>query len=133
MGCDCVIVVDTQAWFWLLVAPNRLTTAALDRLTKEDRVLVPAIVCWELAMMEAKGRVRFTSDALEFCRAGLDWDGYELAPLTPEIAVRAARLGAPFHNDPADRLIVASALESAVPLVTADRQIRASGVVETVW
>ncbi|HEV2845207.1 MAG TPA: PIN domain-containing protein, partial [Thermoanaerobaculia bacterium] len=38
-----------------------------------------------------------------------------------------------FHGDPADRLIVATAIETGVPLVTRDRQIRDFGRVDVLW
>lgn len=55
-----------------------------------------------------------------------------LIPLTIEIASMAASLPDPIR-DPADRLIVATALLQGVPLVTKDDRIRRSGVVETIW
>jgi PIN domain nuclease of toxin-antitoxin system len=84
-------------------------------------------------MLEAKGRVQFTTGALDFCRAGLSSPGVRLEPVTPEIAVGAARLEPGLHGDPADRLIVATALAVGAPIVTRDAQIRNSKLVETVW
>ncbi len=46
-----------------------------------------------------------------------------LLPITPEIAVRAYSLPEPFHRDPADRLLVATAIEWACPLLTDDKLI----------
>jgi PIN domain nuclease of toxin-antitoxin system len=51
--------------------------------------------------------------------------------ITPDIAATAAAL--PIHGDPADRLIVATAIVHRAPLVTKDQRIRAAGVVETLW
>ena len=48
------------------------------------------------------------------------------------IAVRAASLPDPIR-DPADRLIIATAIERGVPLVTKDDRIHRAGVVETIW
>ncbi|MBA4181699.1 MAG: hypothetical protein C0506_14010, partial [Anaerolinea sp.] len=69
----------------------------------------------------------------EFLTNALAWDNVELLPLGPAIAARAGALGRPMHGDPADRLIVASALELALPLVTRDARIRALPGVVTVW
>jgi PIN domain nuclease of toxin-antitoxin system len=52
--------------------------------------------------------------------------------LSLDAAVRAPALGLP-HGDPADRLIVAAALDLGVPLVTRDGNITDSGVVRVVW
>jgi len=49
------------------------------------------------------------------------------------IALQAFELPVGYPNDPADRIIGATALVEDVPLVTADREIRKSGVVPTIW
>ena len=83
-------------------------------------------------MLVERKRLEFDRPALTWIRQALDLPGVELAPLTPEIAVRAAGLGADFPGDPADRLIVATALEARGPLVTLDGRLRAAGVFEIV-
>jgi PIN domain nuclease of toxin-antitoxin system len=45
-----------------------------------------------------------------------------LAPLTAEISLTSCRLPA-FHGDPADRMIVATAITMGLPLITADETI----------
>lgn len=54
----------------------------------------------------------------------------EVAPISAEIAAQVARMPQGFHGDPADRLIVATALARGLPLVTRDKKIIASGMVE---
>jgi PIN domain nuclease of toxin-antitoxin system len=46
-----------------------------------------------------------------------------MAPLTPEIAIAAAWLPDPLHGDPADRLLIATARDLAVPMITRDAKI----------
>jgi PIN domain nuclease of toxin-antitoxin system len=57
----------------------------------------------------------------------------ELLSLTPAIAVKAAGLPSTFPGDSGDRLIVATALVEAAPLVTKDERVRRSGTAETAW
>jgi PIN domain nuclease of toxin-antitoxin system len=52
-------------------------------------------------------------------------------PLTADIALLAASLN--MHPDPADRFIVATAIQHAVPIVTKDRPIRSLRIVKTIW
>ncbi|WP_437292448.1 PIN domain-containing protein [Sorangium sp. So ce406] len=54
-----------------------------------------------------------------------------LSPIEPAVAALAARL--PLHGDPADRLIEATASANGAELVTKDEQVRASGLVVTIW
>jgi len=54
-------------------------------------------------------------------------------PVTDAIAVEAGLLGPTFHGDPADRIIVATALELGMVLITRDERIRGWGRVKTLW
>ena len=49
--------------------------------------------------------------------------GLAVSPLTPEIAIHAYDLPGSFQDDPADRMIVASARVLGATLVTRDRDI----------
>ena len=84
-------------------------------------------------MLVQKGRIEFDRPLLSWIRQALTDSHVELVPLTPEIAVRAAGLGVNFPGDPADRLIVATALESRSPLATKDERLRRWEGVETFW
>ena len=128
-----MIVLDTHAWVWWVAGSKNLGARARRRIRSSERVLVPAISTWEVAMLVQKGRLEFDRPLLSWIRQALTDPHVELVPLTPEIAVRAAGLGANFPGDPADRLIVATALESRAPLATKDERLRRWEGVETFW
>ena len=91
-----------------------------------------------VATLLTKGRIALDREVQVWVRDLLGSDGVELAPLSPQVAVAAALLGAAgFHGDTADRFLYATALEHSVPLVTKDDIIRAYaekvGDVRTVW
>jgi len=48
----------------------------------------------------------------------------EILPITPMVAALSCRLPGDLHADPADRLIVSTALHYGLHLVTFDSQIR---------
>ena len=73
-------------------------------------------------MLRDKGRIRFPDDVLEWRRVLLG-QGYIEIPVTGEIAARAG-LSPDIHGDPADRIIVATAL-GGHQLITSDRKILA--------
>jgi PIN domain nuclease of toxin-antitoxin system len=56
-----------------------------------------------------------------------------LLPLTPEIVVASTQLQQPFHKDPADQIIVATAQALDCALATDDAQILAYPHVKLVW
>ena len=74
-------------------------------------------------MLTMKGRVELGVNALTWMRTAFDRPAVELVRLNPVIAVRAYSLPESFHPNPADRLIVATAIENGCALVTSDRRI----------
>lgn len=128
-----MIVLDTHAFYWWLTAPERLGKKAARQLAKTDRIGVPAICSWEIAMKVAHGKLRLdrATDAWLEAAFAAD-DRLELLALTPRIAVEAAELSWS-HRDPADRFIVATARVLDAPLATADDAIRESKLVRCCW
>ncbi len=76
-------------------------------------------------MLEAKGRIELPMGCLEWVQRALEAPGIVLVPLTAEVAVASSRLPGAFHGDPVDRILVATARNLAVTLVTQDSQILA--------
>jgi PIN domain nuclease of toxin-antitoxin system len=127
-----VILLDTHAWIWLVSDSEQLGSAARKALQRDRSRAVAAISCWEVAMLAARGRIDLDRDAVTWMDEALRGHRVELLPLTPALAVASAQLGT-FHVDPADRLIVATALTHGAVLVTRDEKIRNAGIVKTVW
>lgn len=130
-----MIILDTHVWVWWVTNNPRLTAAQTAAIAQEYRysvVGISVVSCWEIAMLVAKGRLQLGSDFLTWFIAELDYPSIELLPLTPEIAVRAYQLPESFQPDPADRLIVATAIEHGCRLVTSDSRIIGHQVVPTV-
>jgi PIN domain nuclease of toxin-antitoxin system len=128
-----VIVLDTHAWIWWISAPRKLSLHARRAIDEAKEVAVSAISLWEVAMLVAKSRLELDRDVGLWMRQALAVPQVLLAPLSSEIAVRSTKLGRDFHGDPADRLIVATALELDAALVTKDDRMRSWEKVVTVW
>ena len=111
------LVLDTHVWIWMAAGDQRAGTLK----GYAGRLLLPAISVCETAMLAAKGRLKLLPDLETWVARNLE-SPVEMEPLSAEISVRSSRLD-DFHGDPADRLIVATALVLQMPLVTADRQI----------
>ncbi len=108
-------------------APGRITAllrTSIEEAAAAGRLLLSVISVWELGMLEAKGRIELSSPAEDWVKSALATPGLVLAPLTPGIAVASTRLSAPFHGDPADRIIVATARSYGARLATRDLKMR---------
>ena len=121
-----MIILDTHIWVWWSNETGRLTTAQRAAIATElanGSIGISVISCIEIARLTAIGRLELYPDTLTWLRNGIAYPGVRLLPVTPEIAVRAYSLPEPFHRDPADRILVATALEHYCPLVTSDGRI----------
>lgn len=128
-----MIVLDTHVWVWWLSAPRQLSARARAAIERAADVRVPAISCWEVATAVTRGRIELDRDVAAWLALALSADKVEIAPITPAIAIAAARLPRDFTGDPGDRLIAATAMVLRCPLVTKDTQLRALAAVEAVW
>lgn len=127
-----MIVLDTHAWFWWVTGSAELRSEARQRLSSERAVIVPSVALWELSLLGERGRLGLDPGTEEFLTAAVAWRDVSVGEITPRVATLAARLPRTFPGDPADRLIVATAMDAGCELVTRDRRIVASGLVPIV-
>jgi PIN domain nuclease of toxin-antitoxin system len=128
-----MILLDTHAWIWWASRSATLSTAARQSIDAEGEVGVAAISCWEVAMLVDKGRLKLDRDVGLWVDQAVALPKVVLLALTPQIAVASVRLPSGFQGDPADRMIVATAKQQGVPLVTKDERIQRCGLVTTIW
>ena len=128
-----MILLDTHAWLWWASSPAMLSPRARRAMQRETRLGVSVMSCWEAAMLAHRGRIRADSQILSWQRQALSIEKVELVPLTEEIAVRAASLQAARGGDPVDWMLVATAQELQVKLVTRDERLHRAKVVDTIW
>jgi PIN domain nuclease of toxin-antitoxin system len=117
-------LIDTHVLLWLGSDDPRLgrkATQRIDAALRADDLLVSAISFWEIAMLAVKRRVALDTTPRELRRHCLE-QGIRELPIDGAVAAAAAEL-AHFHGDPADRLIVSSALAQEALLITADRPL----------
>ncbi|MCK5690335.1 type II toxin-antitoxin system VapC family toxin [Myxococcota bacterium] len=128
-----MIVLDTHTWIWLAANPDMLSKKAQTVIDSASALAISAISCWEFSMLVQKERITVDRPPLEWIQNSLALHKINLLPLTPEISVRSTQLGTTFHGDPADRIIVATALTTSSKLVTKDQKIHAWDHMLSVW
>jgi PIN domain nuclease of toxin-antitoxin system len=119
-----MIVLDTHIWIGYIDDPESLPKPALDVIRGgREPVGISSISVWEVFMLERKGRLELRIPVgiwLEKCeRLAL----FPFVPVDNTIARLAVELPEPMHTDPADRIIVATALSLGATLVTKDRKL----------
>lgn len=130
-AADTPLLLDTHYWIWLQFGVRDHLTQpvlkAIDQAAASGSLRLSVMSVWEVGMLESKGRIELYAPCEEWVQKALAMPGLSLAPLTPEIAVASTRLPEPFHGDPADRIIVATARALGARLVTRDNKILAYG------
>jgi PIN domain nuclease of toxin-antitoxin system len=101
--------------------------------SKPEQRAVASISLWEFAMMVAKGRIELKITAEQWLDYATHKTGIHLFELTPKVAVESCELPIPFHGDPADRIIVATARIKGATLLTKDRKILDYPHVKSAW
>lgn len=84
---------------------------------------VSIISCWEVAKLVEYGRLKLSHDVADWLGIALGYPGVRLLDLTPAIVVESTRLPQPFHKDPADQMIVATARIYDYQIATADDKL----------
>ena len=118
-----MILLDTHAlvWFWHARPPlGRDAREIIEREWQAGTAAVSTITFWEAGMLRGKGRIQLPAEPSAW-RASLLREGLIEIPVDGAIAARAGTLR-DIHGDPADRLILATALEGH-RLVTADARL----------
>jgi len=125
-----MILLDTHVVIWLLTEPDRVSMPAAQRIAESgaDGKLpgVSTASLFELAYAKSRGRVHVNVPDAVFLHRMRQW--FDIRPVTDAIALRAAELSDPFHGDPMDRMIAATAIIEQRTLLTADAKILAAGV-----
>jgi PIN domain nuclease of toxin-antitoxin system len=129
-----VIVLDTHVWIWWVHGDDRLSRRQAEFIAarENDQIGISAISCWEAAKLAERGRLVLPLSIEDWMSQALQYPGLSVLPLTPQIAAVSTKLPGTFHQDPADQIIVATAMAFGCPLVTSDQKILAYPHVETI-
>jgi PIN domain nuclease of toxin-antitoxin system len=120
------LLLDTHVWVWLVRGEGRMPTPILERLfvaAGAGSMYLSVMSIWELSLLDAKGRIILNLPCLTWIRTALERSGAIARPLSAEIAVESHQLPDGFHNDPVDRILVATARIERLTLLTRDRAI----------
>ena len=131
-----MIVLDTHTWLWWASNPKNLSPPArkiIDSTVESGEILISSISAWEIALLVAKGRLQLTIEVSDWIAKSERLPFVTFIPVDNAIAVKSVSLPQPLHNDPADRIIVATATIVGASLVTKDERILNYPHVKTIW
>jgi PIN domain nuclease of toxin-antitoxin system len=130
-----VILLDTHVVVWLAFDQSQLSrnarAAINDARENGDGLAISDITLLELTTLSSRGRIRLEISLESFLREVEA--RFIVLPVSGRTCVRALELPKTYPKDPADRVIGATALVEGMPLITADREIRRSRALHTIW
>jgi PIN domain nuclease of toxin-antitoxin system len=130
-----VILVDTHVVVWLAFDQDQISRkarAAIDNARRNgDGLAISDITLLELATLASKGRIQLDISLESFLQEVEA--RFVVLPISGRACARAIGLPAAYPKDPADRIIGATALVEGLSLLTADREIRRSKALQTIW
>ncbi len=128
-------LLDTHTWIWYLGDQTKLTWAelnALDALDFEARPFISDFSLWEIATLTSIKRLTLDRPLDRWLSIAARPTAVRILAVSVSVAIELAELPDTFHRDPADRAIVATARAHGLPVLTRDRKIIDSRLVE-IW
>jgi PIN domain nuclease of toxin-antitoxin system len=128
-----MIALDTHTILWDAYEPKKLSKKAKAAIEQESEFIFCDISFWEIAMLIQKGRIKSKYPIDEMIVSILEGRKYIIKNITPSIVKTYVDLQDKINKDPADRIIFATAMVENVALVTADKNLHKSNLIETIW
>jgi PIN domain nuclease of toxin-antitoxin system len=120
------LLLDTCAAIWLLESAP-LSPAAADALNEAFDNSIPLYISpitgWEIGLLSARGRIPLSMAPLKWFESLLAVPGVEMSELSPGILVASSFLPGMPPNDPADRIILATARDRGLRIMTRDKHL----------
>ena len=124
-------LLDTHVAIWFLTGDTLLSPTAAQIIREGvNRVYLSMISAWELAIKISIGKLRFPGNVAGFIQA-VQANDITVIPIKPSHLTVFESLPL-IHRDPFDRLLIATALDERMPLISADKNI-AQYDVPLVW
>ena len=122
------LLLDTNVWLWMAAGSDRLGPTARALIENADTELVlSAVSVWELSIKWALRKLPLPVSPEEFVQTTTTQGGLRRFAIEYDHALKVASLP-PIHNDPFDRLLVAQAICTGLPLLTGDRAMGRYGI-----
>jgi PIN domain nuclease of toxin-antitoxin system len=129
-------LLDTHAWVWWLTEDRRLSRRAKVRIAAslaDQDLWISLISVWEVAKKVEKQQLILDRPLDQWLDEAVSLDGLGVWELPRPLLVHSCELPQPFHGDPADQILVATARHHRAVLVTKDQRIRRYAHVQSVW
>jgi PIN domain nuclease of toxin-antitoxin system len=128
-----MLLFDTHAFVWLASDPKELSLPAKRAIQDNaDSLYISSISALEIAILVKRNRLVLPLEPAEFIDRALKQHRIHEIPVDRSIAIASTVLP-DVHNDPFDRIIIATARLNGMSIVSRDRLLRSYPEVEIIW
>ncbi|MGC9452242.1 MAG: type II toxin-antitoxin system VapC family toxin [Oceanipulchritudo sp.] len=128
-----MVLLDTHAFVWLVSDQTKLSKAARKVLAGAlQSAAISIVTAWEIGLLCKRGRLQLPLSPADYISRALHQHNIQELPLDRELIFRAVALP-DLHNDPFDRILVATAQVFRMPLISKDRMLAQYPDVEVIW
>lgn len=131
-----MIVLDTHVLVWWISHPNKISKnadKAIKQAVKYGEILVSSISILEIYTLVRKGKLELNTLPDIWLEKVESLPFIKFIPMDNQIAAQSVNLIDLSNKDPADRIIIATALQNGATLITADEKIRKYPGVQSIW
>lgn len=131
-----MIVLDTHILIWWVNSPQKLSKKAkkaIDEEKTKNGIFISSISTFEIYLLIKKGKLELTNYPDAWVERIESLPYVHFVPMDNQIAAASVNLPDFIHKDPADRIIIATALNLGAKLVTSDKKILEYSKVQTIW
>ncbi|TVP78164.1 MAG: type II toxin-antitoxin system VapC family toxin [Puniceicoccaceae bacterium] len=126
------LLLDTCALIWLVSESKRFSTKQRTALEQASQVYISAISCAEIACLTDRGRIDLSQHWKNWFDQHTTQNGIRIKDIDYPTISEAYSLPGEFHQDPCDRIIVATARILDLSLITNDRKLHTYPFVRTI-
>ena len=131
-----MILLDTHVWLWFISNPELLSKKArkaVDFALRNEKIFISSISAWEIALLVSSQRLQLTLEVADWIAKSEMLPYFQFIPVDNSIAIKSVNLPGPLHRDPADRIIIATAISLGASLLTKDEKTLNYPHVKTIW
>jgi PIN domain nuclease of toxin-antitoxin system len=123
------LLLDTCAILFVTMNDGITPATALkiDEASQEGNLYLSPISSWEIGRSVASRRLSIATDPLRFFLDFLSGASAKLCDMSPQTLVGSSFLPGKIHKDPFDRILIETARQNNLTLVTSDRAILSYG------
>ena len=126
-------LLDTCTLLWMTDNPSQLPQSVQDILSDQNAsIFVSAITALELGLKVANRKLQLPQPVSRWFPVVCRRNWMREIPLTAALATASTELP-PLHADPFDRILVATALEHDLTILTPDRHVTQYPNLKTLW